>query len=139
MDPSFEFTFSYWIFAWFLVFYAGYTKYNPKSWLVLAFLNNLYVFIFNHKLRSNRKVFALFILVDIVIKVIPLWLLRNTAFKYDDFIIGWMLFFVFLTWMFVRLGSYEAIIRYFSENDEKAAQGKVSTPFLNLLQKAGML
>jgi hypothetical protein len=41
MDYRFDYVFSYWIFAWFLLYEFGYTSYNPKIALIIALIENI--------------------------------------------------------------------------------------------------
>jgi hypothetical protein len=69
------------------------------------------------------------------IKVIPIWVLRDTPFKIVDFFAGIILFIVFGLWMLFRLGSIDAIIQYETDIQMKLTEKKAATPIINLLHK----
>jgi hypothetical protein len=127
MQPQFEFTFSYWIFGWFLFYYFGLTKFNPKIWLIIALLENivgiLYVIIKKYKVSLTDVI--LYTIANIVIKVWPLWVLRNTSYRWTDFIMGFLNLIGFFIWMLFRLGSIQSIHQYYKENINKIVEKKL--------------
>jgi hypothetical protein len=129
MQPLFEFTFSYWIFGWFLFYYFGLTQFNPKIWLIIALLENiigiLYVIIKKYKVASTDAI--LYIISNIVIKIWPLWVLRNTPYKWSDFIMGILNLIGFFIWMLFRLGTINSIQQYYKENINKIVEKKLLT------------
>ena len=138
MEPRFEFTFSYWIFAWFLLYYFGATPFNPKIWLIIALslniLGEINRIIFTKWTRTWSDNFT-YIIANIIIKVTPIWILRDSPFKLADFVAGIGLFFVFIFWMFFRLGSINAILTYQKDVKDRLTEKKAATPLINLLHK----
>lgn len=43
-----DYVFSYWIFAWYLLYIAKITKYNPKFVLILGIIENSFTFIYDN-------------------------------------------------------------------------------------------
>ena len=133
-DPTFEFTFSYWIFVWFLIYYFGFTKYNPKIWLMIALIIKIVPYLIG--LRKNNNGYLLIIyymIINFFIKIIPLYLLRNTVSNLKDFIAGIVLLILFFLWLFIRMGSIKDIIQYFENLFEKEKNNKPSTPLVSLI------
>lgn len=138
MEPRFEFTFSYWILGWFFLYYFRTTSFNPKIWLIIALLSNMFgeVYrIFFTRLTRSWTDNIIFIIVDMFIKVIPIWTLRDTPFKIVDFFAGIVLFIIFGLWMLFRLGSIHKIIQYEKGIQMKLTEKKAATPIINLLHK----
>jgi hypothetical protein len=129
--PTFEFTFSYWIFAWFLIYYFGFTKYNPKIWLIIALIINIYNYLFGYNKNKNYFLNILYFIINFFIKIIPLYLLFNTKIKFSDFIAGLVLLNVFFLWLLFRMGSIKNIIQYFKMLFKKEKNNKPSTPLIN--------
>jgi hypothetical protein len=80
---------SYWVFIWYLFYYFGFIKANPKLALILALIANL--FILSHKklignITSIR--FILFVIIQTIIKLIPLYTLRNVKINFNEDVNG---------------------------------------------------
>lgn len=138
MEPRFEFTFSYWILGWFFLYYFRAIHFNPKIWLIIALLFNIFgkiYRIFFTRLTRSWSDNNIFIIITFFIKVIPIWILRDTPFKIVDFFAGIVLFIVFGLWMLFRLGSIDAIIQYEKDIQMKLTEKKADTPMINLLHK----
>ena len=73
--------------------------------------------------------------MDIIIKVIPIWILRDIPIKRVDFFAGIGLFIGFVLWMLFRLGSIRAIIQYEKDIQNKLTEKRAATPIINLLHK----
>jgi len=132
-EAKFEYTFSYWIFAWFLLYYFKITKYNPKIWLVIALVINIFQQIFRIYKKDYIRI-ILFTIINFFIKILPLYLLRNTKYKFIDFIAGCILFIVFFLFMFYRLGSVANIIKYFNNLKNAQKHNKPSTPLITFFE-----
>jgi hypothetical protein len=91
MPLGFDLVFSYWLFAWFLIYECGGTTYNPKPWFVIGLLENTLLFGTMLYYRNPTKILILFLLINTCIKLIPLWILRNTSFRSSDVIAGLVL------------------------------------------------
>ena len=98
--PRFDFFFSYWIFAWFLLYAIKATKYNPKIFIIGALLENIiYVSLMVYYKNSLLYIF-LFVLANIIIKILPLWWLWNTEYKLQDLVAGIVLFIIYTIWLY---------------------------------------
>jgi hypothetical protein len=116
----------------------GSTIYNPKIWLIIALLFNIFGEIFRMVFTKWTRTWTdniLFIIVNIIIKVIPIWILRDTPIKRVDLFAGIGLFIGFVLWMLFRLGSFSAIIKYEKDIQNKLTEKKAATPIINLLHK----
>ena len=94
-----DYLFSYWIFAWYLLYITGvFTKYNPKISIILALIMNFYLI---YLLIYYKKFYMLFLIITVIciIKIIPLITLKNTKFKLNDFLFGFMLFIIYCLWI----------------------------------------
>jgi hypothetical protein len=133
-ESQFEFTFSYWIFFWFLIYYFGYTKYNPKIWLIIGLILNTFQV---RIMINNRNFKALldFFIINFFIKMLPIYLLWNSKNTIVDFNAGIVLLIIFFIWMLFRLGSIKNIIKYFKNMHYLLVNNKPSTPLITLLDK----
>ena len=90
--------FSYWIITWYVLYVINVIKYNPKFWLIIALLSNLYnlYFLIYFKRYYILFVFTIFIFI---LKGIPLWTLRHTKLQINDIIAGSILFLIYYIWL----------------------------------------
>jgi hypothetical protein len=79
-----DYIFSYWIFAWYLLYITGWVTPNPKFAIYIAIFENLIIFLSMIYLKTNLKKVIYFLIMVILIKLIPLWTLRNTKIKEKD-------------------------------------------------------
>ena len=109
------FIFSYWVLLWYLLYEFSFVKYNPKLWLIIILCFNLIqslVMIYYNKFFM----LFLFIFVIFIMKIIPLWTLRNTRININDFIFGVVLFFIYYLFLLYNNYTLYKIIKilYFS-------------------------
>jgi len=72
MVPRLDFVLSYWIFAWYLLYMFGVPVSSPKLALLCGVLLNVGSLFF----MSDWRRIVLFLLINLFIKVIPLYTLR---------------------------------------------------------------
>jgi len=94
MDSRIDFVFSYWIFTWFLLYIIGVVPFNPKLFLILGIIENIFgIFI----LPPNKIIY--FLIINTFIKILPLYLIWNTKLKNVDNYFGVSLGFLYLIWL----------------------------------------
>ena len=69
---------SYWIFAWYLLFIAGIVPYNPFWWLVISLIVVILTTLEMMYYRNDFRLILMFILINIFIKVIPVYHLLSS-------------------------------------------------------------
>jgi hypothetical protein len=116
--PRYDFTFSYWILAWFFLYYTKIIPYNPISWLWLAVLHNIITLSLMFYYHNSAINVGLYILINLI-KVIPIWVLRKTDFYEEDFICGAILFGIHLWWLSLHRKSY---LQYSKEGLQRIKQ-----------------
>jgi hypothetical protein len=116
--PRYDFTFSYWILAWFFLYYTKMIPYNPISWLWLAVLHNIVTLSLMFYYHNSAINVGLYILINLI-KVVPMWILRNTGFYVEDFLCGAILFGIHLWWLSVHRKSY---LQYLKEGLQRIKQ-----------------
>ena len=131
MHPRFDFTFSYWIFAWFLLYMLGIIPFNPKTWFILA---TIYLILFFSYVSFVYRIDNFYILFEIIInffiKIIPILILYNTKTTWYDFLFGIFLFIVFGIYLFIQLGSFSKIKKYHKFLWNKKIHNEIYTPLL---------
>ena len=138
-DQTFDLAFSYWIFIWFLFYYFKLIPYNPKMFLILALIHNIILCLLYIYFGDSIILIVLFLVIIVFIKIIPLWILRNTPYKGTDFIAGSLLFILFNVWKYIRLGSIKNIIDYDKNEWNQLKSRRPVTPLLSLLYKNGII
>jgi hypothetical protein len=97
--------FSYWIFAWYLLYIFKWTNYNPKLALLLWLIENGIMVIF--MIYYNRSIFY-FLLINLFIKVIPYFTIQRTM-QWTDLYPTMGLFLVYLIWLKINGNEFFSI------------------------------
>jgi hypothetical protein len=127
--------FSYWIITWYVLYVINLIKYNPKFWLIIALLSNLYNLYFLIYFKRYYILFAFTIFICIF-KGIPLWTLRNTKIHMNDIIAGVVLFMIYYIWLNYNNETMYSLFHnfYISIRDNKATSSEFMY-FLNIFKK----
>jgi len=102
MIPRFDFTFSYWVFAWFVLYEMEITKYNPKFALLFAFVINIAQLLIRIFYENSLIYIFLFVFANSFLKIIPLWILKNDKITYSDIMASFYLFAIFNIWLMLN-------------------------------------
>jgi len=98
-----DFIFSYWIFAWFLLYFFKVTTYNPKYLLLLGVLENLMTIIIGLYFRTSTIYIVYFIFIMIIMKVIPLYISWNNKNNFTslrrDLVASIFIFVLYSLWL----------------------------------------
>jgi len=135
MDYRVDYLFSYWIFAWFLLYMFGFTSYNPKIALILALIENIGVLGLMIYFKNSFIYIFFFCIINFFIKVLPVWLLRNTKFEWKDFYVMVALFMVYILWLLINLVDFK---KYITDRYQQLEHNSHSGPlmqYINILMK----
>jgi len=92
--------FSYWIFAWYLLYEFKFINYSPKLALIIGLISNIILLLLMIYYNNSILNILLFCIVQLFIKVIPLWRLRNNnIYDYKSLI---TLFIIYMVWLFIN-------------------------------------
>lgn len=117
--------FSYWIFVWFILFYIGLTKYNPLFILIIGYIFTLFEFIYLIIKKTSRYNLIKFMIINIIIKFIPILLIIKFPLKFniDDIYVSIYLMFLYVIIMSIMNKNpyeyYKLMINTYLYNDEK--------------------
>jgi hypothetical protein len=111
-----DLVFSYWIFFWFLLYKTGINIWNPKLALLLGLFSNfiklIWMILINH---SSFFDVILFIIINIFIKIIPVYLLRKTSINFfKDTYQTLIIFLIYILWIIlngVNLHNYKDVFK----------------------------
>jgi len=94
-----DFVFSYWIFTWFILYLLKIVPYSPKFVIILGIIENLFVFIYMVFYKSPIYNIIKFIIINILIKAIPLLIVWSDKIVKRDIYATIILFLIYLLWM----------------------------------------
>ena len=118
-----DYVFSYWIFVWFILYYYKIIKYSPLFILLIAIIENFFLFIihiFNFIIDNSYYNFfklIVFIFINFFIKVLPLYYIikiENNVktieefikliklIKKDDILMSLYLLIFYIIWLFIN-------------------------------------
>ena len=98
----FDLVFSYWIFAWYVLYALGVTSFNPKIALVVGLVHNTGMLLTMIYYKNDWIHIATFCFINTFIKVIPLWTVRNDPYRWKDFYALVVYFLIHVAWVFVN-------------------------------------
>ena len=127
-----DLVFSYWIYIWFILYIFKYTIYSPKFALTLGVLDNIILLILMFIWGTSVKTIIWFIIINTLIKVVPLYYLRTESYKMKDVYFTAGLFLIYIIWLHINNQSLIGNIKIIHDS---LLYGKNETPFMNLLSK----
>jgi hypothetical protein len=127
-----DLVFSYWIYIWFILYIFKYTIYSPKFALTLGLLDNIILLFLMLIWGTSVKTIIWFIIINTLIKVVPLYYLRNEPYKMKDVYFTAGLFLIYIIWLHINNQSLVGNIKIIHNS---LLYGKNETPFMNLLSK----
>jgi len=135
-----DFLLSYWIITWFIAYYFLDTSTpigkfiksnaNPKLAVILAFLENLVTFIYLIFMNSDTLILVRYIIMMIVIKIYPIYLLRNDPIKFPNDVFLFIAVFIIYN---IYLYFWETdIIKVYTKTFISIHENKNETPLFKL-------
>ena len=98
----FDYVFSYWIFAWYVLYAFNLTTFHPKIALVIGLIHNTGLLLTMIYYKNDWIHIATFCFINTFIKVIPLWTVRNDPYQWKDFYALVVYYMIHLVWLFVN-------------------------------------
>ena len=97
-----DFIFSYWIFAWAVLYIAHLVTISPKFVLICGIIENLILlFIMIYKNTYFYSIFK-FIFINFWIKIIPLYLVWNTKITSKEIKYSAGLVLIYIVWLYIN-------------------------------------
>lgn len=120
-----DFVFSYWIYVWYLLYISKWVSHSPKFAISLGIVENIVLLCLMIWFGSNKKTIGYFVLINTIIKVIPLYTLRDESIRSVDVIVSLVFFLLYIFWLAINKkldyrSAYESVLK----ND---------TPFLSFM------
>ena len=127
-----DLVFSYWIYIWFILYELQIIDYSPKFPLILGVIYNVIMLIFMTLYGTSRRTIFYFIVINTLIKVLPLYYLREESIRMSDIYFTGGLFLLFVFWLHLNKQSLVGNIKLIHDS---LLYGKDQTPFMALLNK----
>lgn len=127
-----DLVFSYWIYIWFILYEFKFTGYSPKFPLILGVIDNLIMLILMILYSTSRRTIFYFIVINTLIKVLPLYYLRDESIRLNDIYFTCGLFLLFIFWLHLNEQSLIGNIKLIHDS---LLYGKDQTPFMALLKQ----
>jgi len=127
-----DFIFSYWIFAWFILYTCNLTSFSPKFILILGLIyNSLILFVMLMNKTRKRKIVN-FIIVNTLIKGLPLYYLRNETIQLKNILFSIFLFIIFIIWLYINNQTITGNAKMLYES---IVYGINKTPLISVLEE----
>lgn len=127
-----DFVFSYWIVFWYICYELRITKYNPIVALYLGLFVNIVILLLMIYYKNSYYHLLLYCFLLLVLKIIPLWRLRNTSYSMKDIYIIFIYYLVYILWMFFN---HVNIISYNNAQLKNIKNDKPWGPFMIYVEK----
>jgi hypothetical protein len=128
----FDLVFSYWIYLWYILYVFKIASYSPKFPLVLGLFDNIIILIMMIMHGKSSATIFYFIVINTLIKVVPLYYLRNEKIRIKDIYFTICLFSIFIIWLYINKQSLTGNAKLIYNS---LLYGKDKTPFMALLQQ----
>lgn len=122
-----DLVFSYWIYFWYILYAFKITTYSPKFPLILGLLDNIIMLVLMLVYGTSKRTIYYFIIINTLIKVVPLYYLRNESIKMKDIHFTILLFILFIFWLHLN---NQSLIGNTKLIHDSLLYGKDNTPFM---------
>jgi hypothetical protein len=127
-----DLVFSYWIYFWYILYAFRITHFSPKFPLLLGLIDNIIMLLLMLMYGTSKETIFYFIIINTLIKVVPLYYLRNESIKWIDIYFTVFLFIVFVGWLHLNKQSLVGNLKIIHDS---LLYGQDKTPFMALLNK----
>jgi hypothetical protein len=102
MNIRSDYIFSYWIFLWFILYLLKIVPYNPKIIIILGIIEILFTLIYLIVKNASLRKITKFLIINIIIKFIPLLLIYKDQIEKKDIYATVILVLIYLIWMYIN-------------------------------------
>lgn len=127
-----DLVFSYWIYAWYLLYIFKLIPFSPKFPLILGLIDNIIMLLLMLLYGTSPITIYYFIVINAVIKVIPLYFLQTENIKKRDIYFTFGLFLAFVVWLHINKQSLVGNLKLVHDS---LLYGKNKTPFMAFINK----
>ena len=127
-----DFIFSYWILIWYLAYAVKFTNLSPKFALLVGIVENLALFVFMIYKKTDTGSLLRFGFGNLLIKVLPFYLLRNESIVKSDIIATLFVFALYNAWLYINNETFISIVE---KTTDSLVHNKNTTPLMKLLDQ----
>jgi len=127
-----DFIFSYWIFAWYLLYAFKIVNYNPRFALIIGIIENIFMLGLMFYYKTEKQLVLYFIIMVFLLKIIPIYTIWNHKVYNKDRIATILLFIIFLGW---RIINHKSITNFVQEMKQLIVYNKNTLPGMSFLEK----
>jgi len=127
-----DLVFSYWIYTWYLLYACKIISYSPKFPLILGLIDNIVMLFLMIYYSSSKKTISFFIIINTLIKIVPLYYLRNEEIRLNDIYFTCILFVIFILWLHINRQSLIGNLKLIHDS---LLYNKNKTPFMAFWSK----
>ena len=127
-----DLVFSYWIYFWYILYAFKITSYSPKFPLILGLIDNIIMLFLMLVYGTSRRTIFYFIVINTLIKIVPLYYLRKEPLKTRDIYFTIFLFILFIFWLHINKQSLIGNLKLIHDS---LLYGKDKTPFMAFINK----
>ena len=128
----FDFVFSYWIFAWYLLYMAKIVQSSPKLVILLGIIENTFLLMGMILYGSNLRTVLSFVFINTFIKLLPYYSLRHETIRSSDWKPTAIVFLLYCCWLYFNkedlTGNYKKVF-------DSLIHNRNDTPMMQLLAK----
>jgi hypothetical protein len=125
-----DFIFSYWILIWYLAYVIKFTNISPKFALMFGVAENIAMFSYIAYVGTPISILMRFGFANLIIKIIPLYLLRGEPIRRVDVIMTLLIFGLYNAWLYVNGETFSRVVAQITDS---LVHNKNETPFMKLL------
>jgi hypothetical protein len=111
---------------------ANLTHYNPKWGLLIGIVENLVMLVAFIAFGANISYIALFLLINLILKGIPLYTIYRTKSTVKDIYALVCIFAIYTIWVYANGGT---VLEYLQKTFESILHGKNETPAMWVIAK----
>ena len=127
-----DLVFSYWIYAWYIIYVFNFFPFPPKFPQPVGFIDNIVMLCLMFMYGTSPRTIYYFIIINTVIKVVPLYFLQEEVVKMKDIYFTIGLFIVFIIWLQINKQSLIGNIKLVHDS---LLYGQNKTPFMSFINK----
>jgi len=102
MEIRIDLVFSYWVYIWYIIYILKLIKYSPKFAILMGLIDNIILLYLMLIYGTSKYSIFVFIFINMFIKVVPLYNLRNENIILTDVYFTIFLFIVFIFWLYIN-------------------------------------
>lgn len=127
-----DFVFSYWVYFWYILYAFKITTFSPKFPMLLGLIDNIIMLLLMLLYGTQPSTIIQFVLINTIIKAIPLYFMINEPVQKRDIYATIILFTLFVIWLHINAETLTGNAKLIYTS---LLYGKNKTPFMSFMKK----